>query len=474
MPLPQQSTLPDLVSPHDLNRGHRALLSAMFLFQFFHWFKPSQAYFADFVLPHYHITSHMLINDVYAWDTIFQMAAAVLMIGTYMIVGGRHILVLCACAAVATVASVLASEQLSMLVVSQFLWALSFTALFLVSGVLYQLIPLTHFQIVASVNNLAMLCASMSSSLAAYAWAELSPAMACGDASLSSYQQTFYVSLAAAVLSLFVIVAAPYMGYLPASDATQDCCKMWHCFIAETRANLSSSKLLAWVSVSAITRGVHTQVETLWSLISLDIVPGCWEQRFNPLISFAAYLGAAVVVVIPAWFPNSTAAHGHLLVAPCLLACSAALFLAGEAQSLLFLGILLVVYHSCCELLLTVASAQIARAALEADAATRLTEGPIRGSDDGVQYMSAMVSKYMGSLLVETVLMLTVWPRWGGLENVFGLDLSVRKQMQGLACALCAALLLVIAMRCKQMCARCVVQNMPVDEAQPSCLMRTP
>lgn len=446
----------------------------MFFFQFFHWFKPSQAYFADFVLPRYHITSHTLIHDVYAWDTLFQMAAAVLMIGAYMIVGGRRILVLCACAAVATIASVLASEQLSILVLSQFLWALSFTALFLVSGVLYQLMPSTHFQIVASVNNLAMLCASMSSSLAAYAWAEFSPTMACGDASESSYQRTFYVSLAAAVLSLFVIVAAPYMGYLPASDTVQDCGKMWHCFIAETRANLSSSKLLAWVSVSAITRGVHTQVETLWTLISLDIAPGCWEQRLNPLISFAAYLGAAGVVVIPAWFPYSTAAHGHLLVAPCLLACGTTLFLAGEAQSLLFLGILLVVYHSCCELLLTVASAQIARAALEAEAAARPREGTLRGSDDGLQYMSAMVFKYMGSLLVETALMLTVWPRWGGLENVFGLDMDVRKQVQGLAYALCAAVLLAIAMRCKWRCARCDVHNVAVDEAHPSCLMRTP
>ena len=79
----------------------------MFVFQFFHWFKPSEPFFADYVLPHYGISMQRLVSDVYAWDTLFQIASAALLLGVFVAFGAYTSLLLCAVATVCTVLCVL-------------------------------------------------------------------------------------------------------------------------------------------------------------------------------------------------------------------------------------------------------------------------------------------------------------------------------------------------------------------------------
>eukprot|EP00656_Telonema_subtile_P004452 TRINITY_DN12027_c0_g1_i1.p1 TRINITY_DN12027_c0_g1~~TRINITY_DN12027_c0_g1_i1.p1 ORF type:complete len:444 (-),score=76.43 TRINITY_DN12027_c0_g1_i1:49-1380(-) len=386
-----------------LDKSQSLLLSAMFVFQFFHWFKPSQAFFPDYVMPHFHIERSRLIADVYAWDTPFQILAAGIAMVCVVVVGGHGALLVCASAAVLTVCAVLFFDSFGFLLLSQALWALSFTALFLVPAMLYWLMPPQSFQMVSSINNCAMLCASLGSSLVGFSMAEAQPELVCPapGSSTASYRITFVLSLGSAVISLIVLLVACYNDWIPMPKTEAYPLDQ---YISQMRANIRSSTLLVWLCVSAVTRGVHTQVNTLWTLISLDIAPACEDQRFNALISFAAYLGAAIAVLIPARFSEFTEKYGRFVVGPCFCICGVLLVMIGAANNMLQLGLLMVVYHSCSELVLTIASAHIARAALEA---VEVRE------QMGMQYMTAMAVKYIGALVVEMVMMLTVWPRWG-------------------------------------------------------------
>eukprot|EP00658_Telonema_sp_P-2_P055647 TRINITY_DN4422_c0_g1_i6.p1 TRINITY_DN4422_c0_g1~~TRINITY_DN4422_c0_g1_i6.p1 ORF type:complete len:191 (-),score=44.49 TRINITY_DN4422_c0_g1_i6:19-591(-) len=99
-------------SEDGLQPAHNLLLTTMFTFQFFHWFKPSQAFFADYVLPRYHITNHQLVTEVYAWDTLFQILAAGFTVLVFVGLGLRHALTICAVAAACTVVAVLFFDSL--------------------------------------------------------------------------------------------------------------------------------------------------------------------------------------------------------------------------------------------------------------------------------------------------------------------------------------------------------------------------
>jgi len=427
-------------TPATLSKQHSMLLFSMFLFQFFHWFKPSEAFFADYVIPHYGISRSKLISDVYAWDTPFQMAAALLTAVVFIAMGGRAALFLCAAAAIATVMIVLFLGSFAFLVVSQAVWALSFTALFVVPAVLYRLTPPAHFQTVSSLNNCAMLCASLSANLFAFTASMIEPAMVCGNSTTSRYQIPFFVSLASACASFVALAAGAWTGWIPSGTvhySRRD-------FVAQMRANLKSQQLLLWLLVSAVTRGIHTQVVTLWPLVSLEIAPECTQQRYNSLISFVAYLGAAVAVLLPAKFNKVTAKYARFAVAPALLVCSLLLVAVSVSKELWQLGLLLTAYHSCSEFLLTIASARIAHAALAACHDCTLD----------VQYMASMSAKYFGSLLVQTMTMLVVWPRWGGLDNVFGLELEVRDQIKALGLVLVVAFMFTAVISCREIAVR--------------------
>jgi len=204
----------------------------------------------------------------------------------------------------------------------------------------------------------------------------------------------------------------------------------WPDYTHQLKSNLSSGRFVCWLFVSAATRGVHTQVVTLWPLVSREIAPDCGSQSFNALISFAAYAAAAVVVLIPAKFSQLTAQQGQFLIPPAFLVGAVLLVGVASAQSLWSLALVLVVYHSISELVLTIASAKIASSTMTCSDQSGQVEA---------HYVSAMALKYFISLLVETVAMLTIWPRWGELHNILGLSLSVRQQFYGLAILLMIA-----------------------------------
>lgn len=438
---PVPPTYDEQGAPDTMSKQQNMLLFYMFLFQFFHWFKPSEAFFADYVLPRYGVSRATLISDVYAWDTPFQILAAALMVVVFTLLGGRAALLLCAAAAIATVMIVLFLDSFTFLVVSQAVWALSFTALFVVPAVLYRLTPPAQFQTVSSLNNCAMLCASLSANLFSFVASSIAPEMVCGTSTASRYRIPFFVSLSSACTSLIVLAVGALAGWVPSGSISYSRTE----FVAQMKANSNSHQLLLWLLVSAVTRGIHTQVVTLWPLVSLEIAPECTEQRYNSLISFVAYLGAACAVLLPAKYNKVTAEYGRFAVAPALLLCSLLLMALSVAQELWQLGILMLAYHSCSEFLLTIASARIAHAALAA--------GRASGGMD-VQYMATMTAKYVGSLLVETVTMLVIWPRWGGLDNVFGLDLEVRAQIKALGVVLVVAFMFTAVISCREFARR--------------------
>lgn len=79
---------------------HKLLLMTLVLFQFFHWFDPSQPYLSAFVNVHYNMTAAELQRDVFAYDIPFSFAAAVLIAVLYTTIGAQAALLLCALSSV--------------------------------------------------------------------------------------------------------------------------------------------------------------------------------------------------------------------------------------------------------------------------------------------------------------------------------------------------------------------------------------
>ena len=138
------------------------------VFQFLHWFQPSEAYYPSYVVPRYNTTIDNLVAEVFAWDTLLQFGAA-LVAGVALIFGGyRSALCVCAGGSIAAVALTVSGHTYAILLASQAAWALGFTSIFSVLAAVLLLVPPQHYQLAASANQAGMFAASLVSSLVAF------------------------------------------------------------------------------------------------------------------------------------------------------------------------------------------------------------------------------------------------------------------------------------------------------------------
>jgi len=406
-------------------------LACIFAFQLLHWFKPSEPFFADFVLPKYNITQHTLTTDVYAWDMIAQHGTGLLAAGILSVFGIPWALLSCAIAAVATVSVVLLSDNVSQLLLSQFLWALSFAITFIMPVSLFIVLSPRHFQLAASINSCAMLCGSLMSSIIGFVITEFYPGV--------GIEFTFYMSLASSVASLLCLLLALKLGLLilakpttlakSPTNALEDnrCADECHpasehwsmrcvAFSQHFKLNFLQPRVILWITTSAVVRGFHTQIITLWPLLSLDIAYS--EQAFNGMISSCAYIVAALVVLTPIKLELQVRTWANSLILCSFLSSALSLFAMSAADDLWVLGLMLVCYHCISEFILAVAAVQIL-SSMKTDCKSKLYES---------QYLAMIASKYILALVVQGASQLFIWPRWGHVNNVLGMDLTVKDQ----------------------------------------------
>jgi hypothetical protein len=98
------------------------LLRLLLLYQFFHWFAPSEAYFSSYVLRRVSALDNDFnrLNDaVFMWDMPANIIGGMVVVMSAVVGGERAALLLCAAAEVATRAVTLSARSLDALVVSQ-------------------------------------------------------------------------------------------------------------------------------------------------------------------------------------------------------------------------------------------------------------------------------------------------------------------------------------------------------------------
>ena len=416
------------------------VLVAVAVLQFFTWFKPSEPFFTPFVLEQFNITERNLISDIYAWDVVFQMLAGILLGSLYLAFGHRVALLACSASSVASVSCVLFSSSRWALLLSQAFWALSFSALYVLLIALLQLLPRKLFQKAVSINSVAMLAASTTSSFTGFMLLQFSPAVK----DQSGRELTFFVTFGSTIISfaLLCVCISPCINIFNRNNSIQregiagarkSCkCKSHVLLIKKLLINLD---IVGWLLLSSIVRGTHTEVVTLWQILSEEI--DFTKSKYNGIISMAAYILAAILVLLLIKLERLIVQHLWWFCPSILVLTATCLIAVSQSPSIVYLAVFYVFFHALAEMFLALATAQMAKHAYT-DETSHL--------DYGQAFVILLSAKYTLSLGVEIIIQLLVWPQWGMYHNVFKRTLGIREQLLGLGGCIVLAFLLAVLM----------------------------
>ena len=424
--------------------------------QFCTWFKPSESFFTPFVLEQFNITESTLIGDIYAWDVLFQLAGTILIALTYLVFGHRVPFLVCSASSIASVSCVLFSSEQWVLLMSQAFWALAFSSLYVLLIALLQLFPRKLFYKAVSINSVSMLVASTVSSFTGFMLLQFS--------SVAKDQHgrklTFFVSFGSAVVSFAILCCAisPCVDIFRRRNEHQKLerkrssqqrhkCPSLLLRVKKMMCNLN---LVAWLVLGSIVRGIHTEVVTVWQILSEEIDYS--KSKYNAIISMSAYVSAAILVLLPTRKNLENVMNMHLWwLSPLILALSATfLICVSQAPSFASLGIFYVGFHALAELFLAVVTTQLAKLA---------HTDQTSDSDFSQTFVILLSAKFALSLIVEIVVQLFVWPHWGSYHNMFKLKFDIRQQLLGLGFAIVFAFLLSVLLGVRIFCQQRVQQR---------------
>jgi hypothetical protein len=148
-----------------LRRSATRLVGVLALYQFWHWFRPSEPCLVNILTKDLHISDEVVDNVIFPWSTYALLPCTVAAAAVFEVFGFGPALLLAALADVVTVCLVLLSGGvLWPLLASQVTFALSFTAIFVVVAALYALLPPELYQQAASYSRIAALLGTVISS----------------------------------------------------------------------------------------------------------------------------------------------------------------------------------------------------------------------------------------------------------------------------------------------------------------------
>jgi hypothetical protein len=337
------------------------VIVSLVVFQFIHWFKPSEPYLVSYAQTH-GISNDVVIDQVYPWYTYTLLPCTVLA-GLIFEVFGHSAALLCAAVAdVFSVALVVpaTASNLSPFIASELAFSLSFTSLFLVTATLSTLLAPTDYQKASSYNRAATLISTMSSALIGQA---LVDANRIGD--------TVWVSLGFSIVSVVGLVACIALGFLRGLTATTELTAqrggIWGSYWTNGFAALAGLKLIfrdastvMLCATLAIFLATHTLALTYWQSLFQDIAP---EESQNGSILAAAYAASALAAWLPSLSRVDNACMRHAPLISIIATAATGLLLMGM-RSTSQLGIAaacFVAYHALAEASLVVLNAQLGR-----------------------------------------------------------------------------------------------------------------
>ena len=413
------------------------VLIVVAILQFFTWFKPSEPFFTPFVLEQFNITEKTLISDIYAYDVVFQLLSGVVVGLSFWIFGHQGAFLICSASSIASVSCVLFSSSQWVLLMSQAFWALSFSALYVLLIALLQLFPRKLFQKAVSINSFSMLVSSTISGFTGFMLLQFSPAVK----DQHGRRITFFVTFASVIVAFAVLCfsVSPCINIfsrkIPKTKSVPKENRKCHSHLLRIKQMLVNLNLVAWLVLSSIMRGIHTEVLTLWQILAEEIDVTGTQSKYNGIISMVAYILAAILVLLPIKLESLIVRHLWWLSPTVLALAMAALVCLSQSQAIASLGVFYVFFHALAETFLAVATAQMAKAAYT---------DQISDSDYGQTFVILLSAKYMLSLLVEVVVQLVIWPHWGIYHNIFKFDFDIRQQILGLGSCIAFAFILAV------------------------------
>jgi hypothetical protein len=162
----------------------------------------------------------------------------------------------------------------------------------------------------------------------------------------------------------------------------------------------------------------------LWGILSAAIAPDPDTQRYNGLITFAGYGLGMLGVFQLAIRKEQVHRHAEMLTVAAYLACGVLLVCMPSTVALWEYGILHVCYNALSETTMAMVVTQLAWAVKGLPEVNVRNEQSLFGISMGVRFGV--------SLVLQAILQLALYPRWGQVHNMFGLDLSVHEQFRAL------------------------------------------
>lgn len=422
------------------------VLVAVVILQFFTWFKPSEPFFTPFVLEQYNITERTLVSDIYAWDVVFQLLAGIVIGPLYFVFGHQLTLLLCSASSIASVSCVLFSKSRSVLLLSQAFWAMSFSALYVLLIALLQLLPRKLFQKAVSINSVSMLAASTISSFTGFMLIQFSPAVE----DQNGRKLTFFITFGSTIISLVILCVciSPCIDIFSRRNSTESekitdtkKSRRCHSHLLLIKQMLGNLDIVSWLVLGSIIRGIHTEVRTLWQILAEEI--DYTESKYNGIISMAAYILAAILVLMLIKLERVIDKHLWWFCPSILFLTATFLFCVSQSTTIPSLSVFYISFHALAEMFLALATAQMAKHAKTSEASD---------SDYAQTFVILLSTKYTLSLVVDVVIQLLVWPHWGMYQNVFLQKFGIREQMLGLGSCVVFAFLLSVLMGVRMFC----------------------
>lgn len=351
-----------------------ALIAVLVAFQALHWFKPSEPYLVDYATSSdgpYGLTVSTILHSVFPVATYSLFGATALVAVIHAGLGHNAGLLTCGVSGAVTVALVLFGRTEKVLVVSEFMWAASFSSLFVVTAALYRLLPRRLYQSASSASSAAMLIGTVASSFVGFF-------MTYDGTSIDAVRATFVVSLVASSAAVVPLVIGIAMGWLRDCSESQGTKQMdvvasskesapatvaWYrgCWIAARHA-YTQPLVLLWTISSITVRGPHTLVITNWAELSKTVAPSDSAQKYNGILAGVSYLLAAACVAFPAvpLLARVVRKRGHIVTVALAVMATASCAALALVQNQVQLAVLLTVYNSVAETVLAIAGARIA------------------------------------------------------------------------------------------------------------------
>lgn len=412
------------------SQQYKAMLISLCIVQFLIWFKPSEQYLFNVVPGWFNITTGQLLRNVYAHSLY---APFLLFPGVAVVfdkLGYKWAISVCVGASFATVALVIFGAPLTgLLYLSEWTWALHFSAMFVVVATLYSLFPISWYMTIASANSGSMLMASLTSSLTGFVVSKVGSSC---TADKSQMGDTFYVTLAFSSAGLLFWI------YLLLSNILLSRKRKIPVPGKLMKWLIKRKSLWFWLFPAILVRGTHTLVIEVWPALSKASFPQACLQAYNGLIGFSMQLFAVASVAtlvyvaprlrnwytfVPAGLAGS--ASGALLILSIFVGNTQQSDTDGATGKLLFFGGMLTVYNACSEALLAYCSAQ---------AASDITLGA--SSRSFVSKFCIVLSiRAASTQLWQLIVQFTLWPHgvWPLKANPYGMELSLSRQFIGFA-----------------------------------------